>query len=181
MLMKLLIGEMPEGIEEVFGAAGTSLFPAAGADLEMNCSCPDWANPCKHVAAVHLLLGERFDADPFLIFELRGRTQQEIAAMLRARRARGQAEEAPVPAALPEQESVTPLDTFIEGFWSAPVGLDDLALAFQAPSVDAVPVKRLGRPAFWRHRRDFTALMEETYRAIGARALRLAMGDGERS
>src|SRR5207249_5250545 len=62
---RLLSGEMPEQIEEVFAAAGASLFPAERGDLETDCSCPDWANPCKHVAAVHYLLGERFEADPF--------------------------------------------------------------------------------------------------------------------
>src|SRR5262249_57826084 len=113
---RLLSGEMPEQIEELFAAAGASLLPAARGDLETDCSCPDWANPCKHVAAVHYLLGERFDADPFLIFELRGRTQAEIAEALRARRAGGapvDVEEAPPPEA-PEQPIpplVGPLDT----------------------------------------------------------------------
>src|SRR5436190_3570502 len=83
---RLLAGEMPEQIEEPFQAAGVSLFPDKATDLVTDCTCPDWANPCKHVAAVFYLLGERFDADPFLMFELRGRTQEQIAAALRARR-----------------------------------------------------------------------------------------------
>src|SRR3990170_4034699 len=83
---KLLSGEMPAEIEEVFAAAGVSLFPAEKHDLKTDCSCPDWANPCKHVAAVHYLLGERFDADPFLIFALRGRSREAIIEVLRARR-----------------------------------------------------------------------------------------------
>src|SRR5579864_7230343 len=86
---KLLAGEMPEQIEDVFLAAGTSLFPAARADLMTDCSCPDWANPCKHVAAVHYLLGERFDDDPFLLFLLRGRSKENISHALRVRRAGG--------------------------------------------------------------------------------------------
>src|SRR5262249_42282729 len=65
---KLLSGEMPAEIESLFAAAGASLLPASEADLITDCSCPDWANPCKHTAAVHYLLGERFDADPFLMF-----------------------------------------------------------------------------------------------------------------
>lgn len=85
---RLLAGEMPEQIEEAFRDAGFTLFPEKEADLATDCTCPDWANPCKHVAAVFYLLGERFDADPFLIFELRGRTQGEIIAALRALRAR---------------------------------------------------------------------------------------------
>src|SRR5919199_4803283 len=96
---RLLAGEMPEQIEEVFQAAGVSLFPDKAGDLVPDCTCPDWANPCKHVAAVFYLLGERFDADPFLTFELRGRTQEQIAAALRARRSEAvaiQPEAAPV-------------------------------------------------------------------------------------
>src|SRR5262245_37143350 len=67
---KLLAGEMPQNIEEAFAAAKVSLFPDKAGDLVTDCSCPDWANPCKHVAAVYYLLGERFDADPFLIFDI---------------------------------------------------------------------------------------------------------------
>src|SRR6185369_8261885 len=89
---RLLSGEMPEQIEEVFQQAGTSLFPAEEGDMQTRCSCPDWANPCKHIAAVHYLLGERFDEDPFLMFLLRGRSQEEIVAALRARRAGSDAE-----------------------------------------------------------------------------------------
>ena len=54
---------MPEHIEAAFVAAGTSLFPATGHDLVTNCSCPDWSNPCKHIAAVHYLLGEIYTAE----------------------------------------------------------------------------------------------------------------------
>lgn len=69
---KLMNGEMPEEIEEVFIQAGLSLFPSKQKDLTTNCSCPDWSNPCKHIAAVYYIIGEEFDRDPFLIFKLRG-------------------------------------------------------------------------------------------------------------
>ena len=70
---KLLAGEMPEDIEEVFGQLGLALFPASSAELAMECSCPDWQVPCKHIAAVFYLLAETFDADPFAILAWRGR------------------------------------------------------------------------------------------------------------
>ena len=54
----LLSGRMPDNIEECFRAVGLSMFPNRRDDLETECSCPDWSNPCKHVAAVYLLLGE---------------------------------------------------------------------------------------------------------------------------
>src|SRR5438105_2635476 len=83
---KLLAGEMPTDIEEAFSAVHVSLFPTALKDLETDCSCPDWANPCKHIAAVYYLLAERFDEDPFLIFKLRGRTKEQIIETLREKR-----------------------------------------------------------------------------------------------
>ncbi|CAM3956080.1 SWIM zinc finger family protein [Kibdelosporangium persicum] len=84
---KLLAGEMPPEIEEVFAEVDVPLFPAAARDLPMHCSCPDWAVPCKHVAAVCFLLAERFDDDPFLIFEWRGRSKAELLRELRGNRA----------------------------------------------------------------------------------------------
>ena len=55
---KLLAGEMPQDIEKAFQDTGLSLFPSRIKDLETGCSCPDWSNPCKHIAAVYYLLGE---------------------------------------------------------------------------------------------------------------------------
>jgi uncharacterized Zn finger protein len=93
---ELLAGEMPRDIDEAFRAGGRSLFPAKEKDLQTACSCPDWANPCKHVAATHYVLGEAFDRDPFLLFELRGRGKDEVLAALR--RLRGGVERASGPA-----------------------------------------------------------------------------------
>ena len=59
-----------------------SLFPEKLKDLETDCSCPDWSNPCKHIAAVYYLLGEEFDRDPFLIFKLRGMDRDELLGMM---------------------------------------------------------------------------------------------------
>ena len=84
---KLLAGEMPEDIEEVFGQLGLALFPASSAELAMECSCPDWQVPCKHIAAVFYLLAETFDADPFAILAWRGREREELLANLHALRA----------------------------------------------------------------------------------------------
>ena len=84
----LLAGEMPHEIETAFAGSSGSLFPASAADLDAACSCPDWENPCKHIAAVFFLLAEAFDDDPFLIFAWRGRNKEELLAGLRARRRR---------------------------------------------------------------------------------------------
>jgi uncharacterized Zn finger protein len=80
---RLVAGEIPEEIEQVFRELDLSLFPSANGDLKTACSCPDRANPCKHVAAVYYLLGEEFDRDPFLIFRLRGIERGELIEAIR--------------------------------------------------------------------------------------------------
>src|SRR5262249_42883426 len=119
---RLLSGEMPEQIEDVFAAAGTSLVPAERDGMVTSCSWPGSANPCKHIAAVYYLLGERFDDDPFLMFLLRGRSQQEIVDALRARRA------GPEPDGTPEAEQNIEAD--VATFWSGPAQPDEVALRF---------------------------------------------------
>ncbi|NDJ22878.1 hypothetical protein GS682_14790 [Nostoc sp. B(2019)] len=80
---KLLAGEMPQNIEEVFTANGLSLFPFTLSDIHSKCSCPDKVNPCKHVGAIYYQLGDRFSEDPFVLFQLRGRTKEQIISDLR--------------------------------------------------------------------------------------------------
>ncbi len=80
---KLLAGEMPQEIEEVFADCGTPLFPRSARDLDMSCSCPDWGVPCKHLAAVCYVLAEGFDLDPFGILAWRGRDREALLASLR--------------------------------------------------------------------------------------------------
>ena len=80
---KLLAGEMPHEIEEVFGECGTPLFPRSAADLDMHCSCPDWGVPCKHLAAVCYVLAEEFDRDPFAMLAWRGKGREELLTALR--------------------------------------------------------------------------------------------------
>ena len=85
---KLLAGEMPHEIEEVFAECGTPLFPRSATDLDMHCSCPDWSVPCKHLAAVCYVLAEEFDRDPFAMLAWRGKARDELLAALRRSGAR---------------------------------------------------------------------------------------------
>lgn len=80
----LLAGEMPQGLDETFREAGASLYPRVPKELQTHCDCPDWANPCKHVAAVCYIMAEALDRDPWLLFDLRGRTREEVLAALQA-------------------------------------------------------------------------------------------------
>ena len=79
---KLLSGDMPEDIGEAFREVGLSLLPETEVDLDCTCSCPDYAVPCKHIAAVHYLIGEELDNDPFIIFRLRGLDRDELLSKL---------------------------------------------------------------------------------------------------
>ncbi len=83
---ELLAGQMPQNIEQVFTANGLSLFPFTLSDIRSRCSCPDPQNPCKHIGAVYYQLGDRFSEDPFVLFQLRGRTKEQILNDLRQRR-----------------------------------------------------------------------------------------------
>jgi len=83
---QLLAGEMPQEIEAVFTANGLSLFPFNLSEVHSKCSCPDPKNPCKHIAAVYYQLGDFFREDPFVLFQLRGRSRDSILAALRQKR-----------------------------------------------------------------------------------------------
>jgi uncharacterized Zn finger protein len=82
----LLDGELVPEILEDGRRAGVDLLPGPG-ELTPRCSCPDWADPCKHAAAVCYLVARVLDDDPFALLQLRGRDRAEILAGVRARRA----------------------------------------------------------------------------------------------
>lgn len=127
---KLLAGELPPHVEDVFAAADAPLFPARVRDLLMHCSCPDAAVPCKHLAATFYLLAERFDADPFQILRWRGRDRDTLLANLRVLRT-GTAAAAPVaevPALTGAARALADMsepDVELERFWYPPVPLAD--------------------------------------------------------
>ncbi len=85
---QLLAGAMPESIEQVFIQNGLNLFPFNLGEVHARCSCPDKANPCKHIGAVYYQLADQFREDPFVIFQLRGRTRAQLLKQLRTYRRR---------------------------------------------------------------------------------------------
>jgi uncharacterized Zn finger protein len=178
---QLLNGEMPPEVEQVFDEVGVALFPISSDDLVTDCTCPDWANPCKHVAAVYYLLGERFDEDPFLLFELRGRSQDEVAAALRARRAAGMdaVSEEPAPYLVHPIETVEvpPLQECLDAYWESGAQIAEMALEPAAPEVERALLKRLGSPGFLTSG-SFEAQMERVYAGVTEQALAVAFGEG---
>ncbi|SCL38042.1 Uncharacterized conserved protein, contains Zn finger domain [Micromonospora rhizosphaerae] len=84
---RLLAGDLPAELEELFAGTGAPLFPADVDELTQRCGCPDFAVPCKHLAATFYLLAEAFDADPFQLLHWRGRSRAELLDRLRTLRA----------------------------------------------------------------------------------------------
>jgi uncharacterized Zn finger protein len=167
---KLLAGEMPQDIETAFDAAGVPLFPCGPQDISAACSCPDYANPCKHIAAVYFLLGERFDEDPFLIFQARGRTREQIIDGLRALRA-GASEE-PAPVEHVPIEAVPALADLLATFYQSGPELDTIQAQIAAPEIDSMLLKHYGpAPA------DTDGDLRAIYRAITARSLERVLGE----
>jgi uncharacterized Zn finger protein len=132
---KLLAGEMPHEIEEVFADCGTPLFPRSASDLDMRCSCPDWGVPCKHLAAVCYVLAEEFDRDPFAMLAWRGKARDDLLAALRQIRGRTETGQ-PAPTAL--DVPARALAECLETFWAP--GLSPARLrGLSAPAGPAAP------------------------------------------
>lgn len=86
LVARLLAGEMPMEVEEIFRREGYDLYPGSRLekgprryDVVTGCTCPDYANPCKHVFAAMIILGEEIARRPSLLVELRGITMEELA------------------------------------------------------------------------------------------------------
>lgn len=181
---RLLLNEMPDNIEKPFELLDLHLLPHNAKDFKTRCSCPDYANPCKHVAGLCYFLSAQLDQDPFLLFELRGLPRNELFKQLRKTllgralaltHAAEQAEPMapaesyftrPLPAALPE--TADPL-----AFWTAPKRLPEELAPAATPSAPALLVKKGGDfPEFWKYSQPFPQVMETLYAAIrkGAKA-----------
>jgi len=170
---KLLAGEMPTNIEEAFDAVNVALFPTAATDLDTDCSCPDYANPCKHIAAVYYLLAERFDEDPFLIFKLRGRSKEQIIETLREKRVaslpgEGSSQPAGADGSAAVDSALPLLEEKLDTFWQAGEALDTFTVKPGAPEVDKAILKRLGDAPFTVGSQNIAVLLAKAYDAVDA-------------
>jgi uncharacterized Zn finger protein len=167
---KLLAGEMPDDIEEAFEAEDISLFPEKPKDIKTHCSCPDSANPCKHIAALYYILAEEFDRDPFMIFKLRGRTKDEIISALRHKRTD---KSLPEPEGLPGGTELKEVALSMDHFWEGKES-ESFSVNISPPDVSAAVIKRLGTPQFWDSKEDFLEKMGGYYEEISRRAIETA-------
>jgi uncharacterized Zn finger protein len=182
---ELLAGQMPREIDEVFREAGVSLFPKQRGDLETSCSCPDWGDPCKHVAATHYVLGEALDRDPFLLFELRGRSKDQVLGALRA--ARGGASETtgkksskarrPAPDAVGEVPTVKLGKLKAANYDRSREPLPPLHFSFEEPVAHGALLRQLGAPAGWEGDATPADVLAPLVRAAAQAARRIAMAE----
>ena len=184
----LLAGRMPEDIEKAFKKAGLSLFPAES-ELDTDCTCPDWSNPCKHTMAVYFLLAEEFERDPFLIFRLRGSGREEMLKMagIRQRPAKAGAEikakaktgqRTRQKKAARDGPAAEPLPANPDVFWGRNLEACDPGDAF-VPKVHAVLPKQLGRFPLWRGGEDFIGVMEDVYRNASRTGMRTFLAEDD--
>lgn len=183
LITKLLHLEMPDQIEEVFASEGLHLLPGGQDDFDTDCSCPDWDNPCKHIAGVYYLLAAQLDRDPFLLFALRGLAGEELRAEL----ARSPLGEALASALAEEQVELRPDASFYtrptkrkpvasgnhREFWIGARRLPPAAATPQA-HVPALLVKKQGDyPPFWHKDGSFIDVMEELYERVRTKSSQL--------
>jgi uncharacterized Zn finger protein len=166
---RLLAGELPHEIEDVFAQAGVALFPERGSHLVTSCTCPDWATPCKHAAAVCYLMAEAFDDDPFLLLAFRGREREALLAELRARRGgtvdgndKGDSS-SPVPVV-----AAKPLSEDIASFWQAGAALADVHSLPRATEAPGAVLRLLPRGVLVIRGRELADLLEVAYARLSA-------------
>lgn len=177
LVTKLLMNEMPDTIEDAFSRLGLHLLPHSESDFVTDCSCPDWANPCKHIAGLYYLLASALDRDPFLMFELRGLTREALHTEL-VKTPLGKI----LASALKSEDlpDVEPVESYYtrparepgavvtshKEFWTGAKRLPPLPATSPA-SVSALLVKKQGDyPPFWHKDVSFISMMEELYERV---------------
>ncbi len=183
---ELLAGTMPRDIDAVFRAAGVSLFPRSRDELVTDCTCPDWGDPCKHVAATHYVLGEALDRDPFLLFELRGWTKARVLDALRAVRGGEPRTAVKRKRMAPEAEDVAPEVPGVKPGKLTRARYDEpreplpaMSFSFDTPAVPGAVLRQLGTPASWGAEDAPAELLAPRVRAAAEAARRIALRETE--
>ncbi len=172
LVSKLLLGEVPDNIEEAFAQLNLHLLPHSRQDFNTSCSCPDWSNPCKHIAGVYYLVASELDQDPFLLFELRGisrsKLQQELAKsplgkVLSSAIDTEEIPVEPVESLYTRTERVQVSASFSsKEFWLGDKRLPQKVDPASSASISASVAKKGGDfPPFWKKDGSFIELMEE--------------------
>jgi uncharacterized Zn finger protein len=173
-LATLLANAMPAEIEAVFARAAAPLFPEME-ELIADCACADGVRPCKHILATMYSMATRLDKDPLLLFLLRGRSRETLIAALYARWSGEESDERSV-----RMDDASGGLRAARYFTQAPI-LDDFTVGYEAPTEDAVILRRLGQPPFAREDEDVVAALTPVYVAVTRHALKAAARHTSRS
>ncbi len=176
---QLLMGEIPDTIEHVFEDLDLHLLPHSQQEFTTSCTRPDYYNPCKHIAGVYYVLAGELDADPFLLFELRGLSRQRLREELE-HSALGQIlasalEPVQVPVAASPSYYTRPTlrpapETTLKEFWAGAKRLPAPEPAGRT-GVAALQVKKQGDfPSFWPKDTSFIGVMEEIYERVRSKS-----------
>ncbi|NEQ76381.1 MAG: hypothetical protein F6K23_27095 [Okeania sp. SIO2C9] len=184
---KLLAGEMPQNIEEVFAANGLRLFPFTLDDIHAKCDCPDKARVCKHIAAVYYILGDRFSDDPFLLFQLRGRSKEKILEVLRQKRGQSEDENSTIKEKITTEKtqktptSATQEYTNFEQFWEYDKQLDSSLVVITPPPSNETVLDVLGPLPLGKSADTIKDYFKKVYQNISQQAVITALNQGEDS
>jgi uncharacterized Zn finger protein len=177
IVSRLMLNEVPENIEDTFSNLGLHLLPYSDRDFKTKCSCPDSANPCKHIAGVYYLVASQLDENPFLLFELRGLSKTELQEKL-AKTPLGKvlSEELNVKDFVVEasaslytklEKQVINEKPSIREFWLGTKRLPQTIDIKASSSVSAIVIKKQGDfPPFWHKDNSFIETMEELYKRV---------------
>ncbi|MGV2831570.1 SWIM zinc finger family protein [Myxosarcina sp. GI1(2024)] len=174
---KLLLNEVPENIESSFREVNKNLLPRSESDFQTSCSCPDWSNPCKHIAGLCYRFASELDENPFLIFELRGLTQEQLHQEL-AKTSLGRAlvaglkteDKPPDPVTSyytkPQKEQFNAA-TSLKEFWQGKTINPPEETETRETNISGILVKKAGDfPEFWHRDTSFITTMEELYQRV---------------
>jgi len=174
-LARLLAGEMPHDIEAVFTSCKLTLFPRSNAELKASCTCPDWENPCKHIAAAYYILAERFDEDPFLIFAWRGRDKDELLGRLRAQRGAGSQHRSARARSAQPAPGLPSLTERLDSFWRSGPGLAELHVSPLAGEAPDTLLRQLGPAPVDVGGQDLVEVLAPAYATLAEEAERRAL------
>ena len=175
---QMLAGEMPHEIETIVKKADLWLFPRNHNDLVATCSCPDYANPCKHIAAVYYILAEQFDDEPFLIFAMRGKNKDDLLDALREERGSYKCVQEPDMETSLTIKTVSPLS--VEGFYDLRASLDDFSVKLTIePEMKGGLLRSLGPSPFFVGKKNLSDLLADAYEAGPLYVHRLVHGDAK--
>lgn len=171
-LAQLLAGEMPRDIEGVFTANGLSLFPFNLGEIHSNCTCPDGVNPCKHIGAVYYQLADRFSENPFVIFQLRGKTKTEIILALRELRSQGLDNHSEIKVETSINQSRVTTEVNLAQFWHYQEPLESSLVLISLPESTKTALDILGNlPLPYSEAHLVEAYLKQVYQTIPQKAM----------